>query len=147
MLQVYAFDRCFEGAVAAFATPLVGLISERMFGFSGASTVTGDPKIDVPNAVALGSALLAFLAVPWMLCFFIYSGLHWTYPHDRRTALVVARGKTADYLRVGSYEEDVRLLSTANGSGGGGRPSSVSQRVGSSLLEERTGLLHPTPPV
>lgn len=30
---IYAFDRCFEGAVAACATPFVGLLAERFFGF------------------------------------------------------------------------------------------------------------------
>jgi hypothetical protein len=30
---IYAFDRCFEGALAACATPLVGVIAERIFGY------------------------------------------------------------------------------------------------------------------
>ena len=85
---VYSFDRCFEGAVAAFATPLVGLMSERIFGFSGTSTVSGDPEVDIPNAHALGKALLAFLAVPWLFCFIVYSGIHFTYPKDRHNAVV-----------------------------------------------------------
>lgn len=32
--MIYAFDRCFEGAIAACAAPLVGLLAERMFGFT-----------------------------------------------------------------------------------------------------------------
>ena len=32
--MIYAFDRCFEGAVAACATPFVGLLAERIFGFT-----------------------------------------------------------------------------------------------------------------
>lgn len=31
---IYAFDRCFEGAVAACATPFVGLLAEKIFGFT-----------------------------------------------------------------------------------------------------------------
>lgn len=31
---VFAFDRCFEGAVAACAAPLVGMLAEKRFGFS-----------------------------------------------------------------------------------------------------------------
>lgn len=31
---IYAFDRCFEGAVAACATPFVGLLAEQIFGFT-----------------------------------------------------------------------------------------------------------------
>ena len=30
---VFAFDRCFEGAVAACAAPLVGMLAEKRFGF------------------------------------------------------------------------------------------------------------------
>lgn len=81
---VYSFDRCFEGAVAAFATPLVGYMSEKMFGFSGTSTVAGDPAIDLPNAHALGSALVAFTTLPWLFCFVVYSSIHVTYPKDKR---------------------------------------------------------------
>jgi MFS family permease len=82
---VYSFDRCFEGAVAAFATPLVGHMSETMFGFSGASTVSGDPDTDLPNAHALGNALVAFTTIPWLFCFVVYSSIHVTYPKDKRT--------------------------------------------------------------
>lgn len=81
---VYSFDRCFEGAVAAFATPLVGHMSETMFGFSGTSTVSGDPAVDLPNAHALGSALVAFTTLPWLFCFIVYSSIHATYPKDKR---------------------------------------------------------------
>ena len=81
---VYSFDRCFEGAVAAFATPLVGFMSERFFGFTGTSKVSGDPKIDIPNAHALGSALVAFTTIPWLFCFLVYGSLHWTYPRDKQ---------------------------------------------------------------
>jgi len=85
---VYSFDRCFEGAVAAFATPLVGLMSEKMFGFSGTSSVSGDPSIDIPNAHALGNALLTFLVFPWLFCLIVYSSLHCTYPKDKHRAFV-----------------------------------------------------------
>lgn len=84
---MYAFDRCFEGAVAAFAAPFVGALAEHWFGFEGASKVTGDRARDLANARALGNALLCFLTVPWSCCLAVYTGLHWTYPRDRRVAL------------------------------------------------------------
>ena len=31
--MIYAFDRCFEGAIAACAAPLVGVLAEAVFGF------------------------------------------------------------------------------------------------------------------
>jgi hypothetical protein len=57
---IYAFDRCFEGAMAACSAPLVGLLAEDWFGFRGTSKVTGDRQADLHNAQALGNALLAF---------------------------------------------------------------------------------------
>lgn len=71
---VYAFDRCFEGAVAAFAAPLVGVLAEKWYGFSGTSTVTGDRDKDLANAKALGAALLTFLCIPWFICLCVYTG-------------------------------------------------------------------------
>ncbi len=32
---IYAFDRSFEGAIAALGAPLVGMAAERWFGFTG----------------------------------------------------------------------------------------------------------------
>ncbi|PRW32866.1 MFS general substrate transporter isoform A [Chlorella sorokiniana] len=84
---VYAFDRCFEGAMAAFSVPLVGILAEDWFGFHGDAKITGNRSTDLANAKALGSALLAFTTVPWTFCFLMYSGLHISYPKDRRRAL------------------------------------------------------------
>lgn len=84
---VYAFDRCFEGAIAACAAPLVGVLAERIFGYSGSGAVTHDRDTDLANAVALGNALLTFLVVPWSFTLVLYTGLHWTYPADRGAAL------------------------------------------------------------
>ncbi|KAK9786693.1 hypothetical protein WJX73_003542 [Symbiochloris irregularis] len=106
--MIYAFDRSFEGAIAACGAPLVGILAERMFGFTGAAATTthcGDRLVGAPDAIvaaaasaeelsrdlvkahALGNALLVSLVVPWALCFLFYSGLHFTYPLDRRRAL------------------------------------------------------------
>ncbi|KAL6782703.1 hypothetical protein ACKKBG_A07800 [Auxenochlorella protothecoides x Auxenochlorella symbiontica] len=103
---VYAFDRCFEGAVAAFAAPLVGLLAEKWYGFSGASTVTGNRERDLANARALGSALLAFLAIPWFICLCVYSGLHWTYPEDKRKALKLEMELAELEMRVSGLSWD-----------------------------------------
>lgn len=42
------------------------------------------------NASALGSSLLACMALPWTACLFFYTVLHFTYRHDRRAALAAA---------------------------------------------------------
>ena len=83
---VYAFDRCFEGALAACAAPVVGLLAEHIFGFDraaierrGGAAAGGSPA----DAAALGRSLIWCLCTPWAACFCIYFGLYKTYPVDR----------------------------------------------------------------
>lgn len=68
------FFRCFEGAIAACAAPLVGLLAEEIFGFKGAATRTGDRATDLAKANAIGNALLCFMIIPWSLCLVAYCG-------------------------------------------------------------------------
>ncbi|KAK9866373.1 hypothetical protein WJX84_011358 [Apatococcus fuscideae] len=86
---VYAFDRSFEGGVAALASPLVGLVAERCFGFRGslAETAEASSAAAMRNAEALASSLLACLIVPWFLCLLFYTGLFWHFPRDKRDAM------------------------------------------------------------
>ncbi|KAK9841289.1 hypothetical protein WJX74_003225 [Apatococcus lobatus] len=93
--MVYAFDRCFEGAIAALAAPLVGYLAEHGFGFKGDAARTGDPEEDKRRAVALGGALVWFMVLPWVCSFTLYSGLHFTYPKDRAKAAAEAENEEA----------------------------------------------------
>ncbi|CAL8466343.1 g5879 [Coccomyxa elongata] len=82
---VYAFDRSFEGAIAACAAPLVGMIAERVFGFEGhMEESVKDPLKGALNARALANALLCCLLVPWAFCLLFYCGLYKHFPRDRR---------------------------------------------------------------
>ncbi|CAK0783950.1 hypothetical protein CVIRNUC_007153 [Coccomyxa viridis] len=84
---IYAFDRSFEGAVAACGMPLVGIIAERGFHFEGHLAEShGDALKASANAKALANALLVCLVVPWTLCVIAYTGLYRHYPRDRRRA-------------------------------------------------------------
>ena len=73
-LRLDAACRCFEGALAACAAPLVGWLAEEAFGFTGKASRTGNPEEDLRRARALGSALLVFLIIPWTLCLISFSG-------------------------------------------------------------------------
>ncbi len=35
--SVYAFDKCASGAIGALGAPLIGVLAERIFGFTGVS--------------------------------------------------------------------------------------------------------------
>ena len=67
---------------------MVGLLAERVYGFSGAlsDAALRDDALRLRNAAALGSSLLACMAVPWSLCLCAYSVLYRVYPSDRALA-------------------------------------------------------------
>jgi hypothetical protein len=72
MIPSWHARRSFEGAIAACGAPLVGLVAERWFGFQGAVGLSQGGAH--ANALALSSALLLCLLVPWVLCLGSYTG-------------------------------------------------------------------------
>lgn len=88
LLAAVSAYRSFENSIAACAAPVVGLLAERVFGFTGVlnDDALKDETLRRHNAAALGSSLLACMTVPWSLCLLAYSALHWFYPKDRAMA-------------------------------------------------------------
>jgi hypothetical protein len=88
--------RSFENSIAACAAPVVGLLAERVFGFTGVLNEDSlkDSTIRAHNAAALGSSLLACMTVPWSLCLLAYSALHWFYPKDKARAKAWGAGSS-----------------------------------------------------
>eukprot|EP00262_Sarcandra_glabra_P005085 TRINITY_DN1637_c0_g1_i1.p1 TRINITY_DN1637_c0_g1~~TRINITY_DN1637_c0_g1_i1.p1 ORF type:complete len:490 (-),score=64.05 TRINITY_DN1637_c0_g1_i1:296-1765(-) len=82
--MIYAFDRAFEGSFSSFAAPIVGLLSEKIYGYDpkSVSLVTGS----VREAFALSRGLLSVMAVPFSLCCLFYSPLYITFRRDRENA-------------------------------------------------------------
>ncbi|KAF3953633.1 hypothetical protein CMV_020939 [Castanea mollissima] len=61
--MIYAFDRAFEGSFSSVAAPLVGIISEKIYGYDSKSV---DPVGgSAPEALALSKGLLSMMAVPF----------------------------------------------------------------------------------
>ncbi|KAM1179341.1 hypothetical protein ACFX2J_018391 [Malus domestica] len=82
--MIYAFDRAFEGSFSSFAAPLVGILSEKMFGYDAKSV---DPiKGSTREAFALSQGLLSMMAVPFGLCCLFYTPLHLFFRKDRENA-------------------------------------------------------------
>ncbi|KAG7670244.1 hypothetical protein NADE_006506 [Nannochloris sp. 'desiccata'] len=106
---VYAFDRCFETALAACTAPLVGLVGEEVFGFNGAATPSGDRDKDLANAEALGEALLVFMILPWSIDLALYTGLHWTYGPDARKAAQATAFAATEVEAEGFIEREASI--------------------------------------
>lgn len=82
--MIYAFDRAFEGSFSSFAAPLVGLLSENIYGYDAKSVEPshGSPK----EAVALSKGLLSMMAVPFGICCLCYTPLYKFFQEDRESA-------------------------------------------------------------
>lgn len=83
--NVYALDRTFEVAFAAFAPLTVGFLAENLFGYNPAGSDKSTPGShrDAANADALAGGLFLAMAVPFGLCCMCYGFLYRTYPRDR----------------------------------------------------------------
>jgi hypothetical protein len=105
---IYGLDRMLEGILSPAAGFIAGWLAESVFGFrdSGGcgsgeglapnasaavtnSTISSGVEGLDGNAAALRSALAVTMLVPWTVCFFAYTGLHCTYPGDRRRFLAI----------------------------------------------------------
>ncbi|XP_050208278.1 uncharacterized protein LOC126657613 [Mercurialis annua] len=94
--MIYAFDRAFEGSLSAFAAPLVGILSENIFGYDSKSI---DPiNGSVQQATALSKGLLSMMAVPFGLCCLFYSPLYKYFKQDRENARM-ASAKEVEMMR------------------------------------------------
>lgn len=86
--SIYALDRSFESVLASFAPPVVGFLAEHVYGYNPVPYGAADNNVgrDKSNAGALAKALYTSIAIPMLLCCFIYSLLYRTYPRDRERA-------------------------------------------------------------
>ncbi|KAI5669893.1 hypothetical protein M9H77_19746 [Catharanthus roseus] len=91
--SIYALDRSFESILASFAPPIVGLLSQHVYGYKPVlkgSTDSQEIETDRENAAALAKALYTAIGIPMTICCFIYSFLYCTYPRDRDRAKMQA---------------------------------------------------------
>ena len=82
--MIYAFDRAFEGSFSSVAAPLVGILSEKLYGYDTKSV--DFLKGSAPEALALSKGLLSMMAVPFGLCCLCYTPLYYIFKRDRESA-------------------------------------------------------------
>lgn len=83
--SVFAWLVTIDGSFAAvFGGPMVGILSERVFGYhpSQDSIATMSEAHRLANATALCNALMWCCVVPWLICLACYGFLHITYKQD-----------------------------------------------------------------
>lgn len=90
--MIYAFDRAFEVSFSSFAAPIVGILSEKIYGYDSKSV---DPVLGSSRAaLALSRGLLSMMVVPFGLCCLFYSPLYWTFKQDRENARLASVKET-----------------------------------------------------
>ncbi|KAK6125474.1 hypothetical protein DH2020_040782 [Rehmannia glutinosa] len=90
--MIYAFDRAFEVSFSSFAAPVVGILSEKIYGYDAKSV---DPVLgSTREAIALSRGLLAMMVVPFGLCALFYTPLYWTFKQDRENARIASVKET-----------------------------------------------------
>ncbi|RLN33993.1 uncharacterized protein C2845_PM03G33190 [Panicum miliaceum] len=83
--SIYALDRTFESILASFAPPVVGLLSQHLYGFKP-DDKGSNPEQDRENAASLAKALYTAISIPMVICSSIYTFMYRTYPRDRERA-------------------------------------------------------------
>lgn len=83
--SIYALDRTFESILASFAPPVVGLLSQHLYGFKP-DDKGSSPEQDRENAASLAKALYTAICIPMVICTSIYTFMYRTYPRDRERA-------------------------------------------------------------
>ena len=85
-----------EGASASiFGAPVVGLLAEKVFGYTPRRGEVGalGEAVKARNAAALAHAMLYMTVVPWICCFLLYNLVVYTYGPDRDAVRKQSEGK------------------------------------------------------
>ncbi|CAH2051317.1 unnamed protein product [Thlaspi arvense] len=80
--MIYAFDRALEVSFSSFGAPLVGIMSEKYFGFDAKGI--DNIKDYGREAEALSKGIMWMMAVPFGLCCLCYTPLHFIFRKDKK---------------------------------------------------------------
>ncbi|XP_051187356.1 uncharacterized protein [Lolium perenne] len=145
--SIYALDNAFESILASFAPPVVGYMSQHLYGFKlaggGAAGKNGSssPERDRANAASLAKALYTAIAIPFTICAAIYSFLYCSYPRDRDRARMqslaeseLQRMELQQGSRFRSGDGDNRFELFEPETDDGGRTDSAADAAGTARL-------------
>jgi hypothetical protein len=144
--SIYALDNAFESILASFAPPIVGFMSQHLYGFKLADGGAGkngssSPERDRANAASLAKALYTAIAIPFTICAAIYSFLYCSYPRDRDRARMQSLAESelqrmelqeGSGLRSGDGDRRFELFEPETDDGG--RTDSAADAAGTARL-------------
>lgn len=111
---IMAWEGTLESTCSAvLGNAMVGILAQNVFGYDLNNAKSDASGKDPTKTKALGSALMLVSFVPWILCFFSYTLLHWSYKKD----LAFVRGEdasapTKEELDKAGETKDVDTIST-----------------------------------
>lgn len=82
-----AYAAAIDGLVAAFiGAPLVGAVSENVFGYQNTEQTVAEMSVSLRknNMLALSRAFILVFGLSTVMCFAIFSMLHFTFPQDTK---------------------------------------------------------------
>ncbi|EAK89024.1 12 transmembrane domain protein MFS family sugar transporter [Cryptosporidium parvum Iowa II] len=109
---VFSIAVLFEGISAAtFGAPVVGILSENVFGYKTTAENVSQMNADsrLINANALANALVFLTVFPWCISLLLYSLLHFTYGNDKRSLKI-------ELSEISGYTRTIRSRLESNGS-------------------------------
>ncbi|XP_047051421.1 uncharacterized protein LOC124656781 [Lolium rigidum] len=142
--SIYALDNAFESILASFAPPIVGFMSQHLYGFklAGGDAAGKNGERDRENAASLAKALYTAIAIPFTICAAIYSFLYCSYPRDRDRARMQSLAESellqrmelqeGSGFRSGDGDERFELFEPETDDGG--RTDSAADAAGTSRL-------------
>jgi hypothetical protein len=108
---MYALDMTFESILASFAPPVIGFMSQHLYGFKPEGS---SPDQDRENTASLAKALYTAISIPMVICSSIYTFMYRTYPRDRERARMHCLIRSElDHIELGSTldcDDDDRFM-------------------------------------
>eukprot|EP00927_Polykrikos_kofoidii_P015716 TRINITY_DN17023_c0_g1_i3.p1 TRINITY_DN17023_c0_g1~~TRINITY_DN17023_c0_g1_i3.p1 ORF type:complete len:511 (-),score=59.78 TRINITY_DN17023_c0_g1_i3:106-1638(-) len=84
---VFAIDQLIENGIGNLAGLAVGVVTDRVFDYDADAVKKGGCAPEEGKKLGLGMFVICNTA--WAICFFVYLGMHCTYPKDRRRQLAL----------------------------------------------------------
>lgn len=107
--RIVALCSAFQGSIGALGAPTVGLLAERLFGYTTEQRPINQLSAAVRrnNLKALSNGVVLMCIIPWAICFTCYSALHLTYASD------MERLKQMTQEQLSDEDEQTALMGSA----------------------------------